>query len=50
MLLALLLVLRGDLADRWQRQLPPEKVELFHIILLPELVAPLKAFWPEHRR
>ncbi len=28
MLLALLLVLRGDLLDRWQQQLPPESPEL----------------------
>ncbi len=29
MLLALLLVLRGDLLDRWQQQLPPESPNYF---------------------
>lgn len=31
MLLALLLVLRGDLLDRWQQQLPPQSPNYFLI-------------------
>ncbi len=45
MLLALLLVLRGDLLDRWQQQLPPESPNYFLINIASEQVAPLKAFW-----
>ncbi len=44
MLLALLLVLRGDLLDRWQQQLPPESPNYFLINIATEQVAPLKAF------
>lgn len=42
MLLALLLVLRGDLLDRWQQQLPPESPNYFLINIATEQVAPLK--------
>ncbi len=48
MLLALLLVLRGDLLDRWQQQLPPESPNYFLINIAPEQVAPVKAFLAEH--
>lgn len=49
MLLALLLVLRGDLLDRWQQQLPPESPNYFLINIASEQVAPLKAFLAEHQ-
>ncbi|HFZ8993837.1 TPA: putative ABC transporter permease subunit YbbP [Citrobacter freundii] len=49
MLLALLLVLRGDLLDRWQQQLPPESPNYFLINIAPEQVAPLKAFLSGHQ-
>lgn len=45
MLLALLLVLRGDLLDRWQQQMPPESPNYFLINIATEQVVPLKAFW-----
>lgn len=44
MLLALLLVLRGDLLDRWQQQMPPESPNYFLINIATEQVVPLKAF------
>ncbi|MWL75679.1 ABC transporter permease, partial [Escherichia coli] len=49
MLLALLLVLRGDLLDRWQQQLPPESPNYFLINIAPEQITPLKAFLSEHQ-
>lgn len=49
MLLALLLVLRGDLLERWQQQLPPESPNYFLINIASEQVAPLKAFLSEHQ-
>ncbi|MDH4999328.1 ABC transporter permease, partial [Escherichia coli] len=49
MLLALLLVLRGDLLDRWQQQLPPESPNYFLINIATEQVTPLKAFLAEHQ-
>ena len=48
MLLAMLLVLRGDLLDRWQQQLPPESPNYFLINIAPEQVVPVKAFLSEH--
>lgn len=48
MLLALLLVLRGDLLDRWQQQLPPESPNYFLINIAPEQVAAVKAFLAGH--
>ena len=48
MLLAMLLVLRGDLLDRWQQQLPPESPNYFLINIAPEQVEPVKAFLSEH--
>ncbi|QMF23270.1 ABC transporter permease [Citrobacter freundii] len=49
MLLALLLVLRGDLLDRWQQQMPPESPNYFLINIATEQVGPLKAFLSEHQ-
>lgn len=49
MLLALLLVLCGDLIDSWQQQLPPESPNYFLINIASEQVAPLKAFLSEHQ-
>lgn len=48
MLLAMLLVLRGDLLNRWQQQLPPESPNYFLINIAPEQVVPVKAFLSEH--
>ncbi|EPN2769413.1 putative ABC transporter permease subunit YbbP [Klebsiella aerogenes] len=48
MLLALLLVLRGDLLERWQ-QLPPESPNYFLINIAPEQVVPVKTFLAEHQ-
>ncbi|MFH2393230.1 putative ABC transporter permease subunit YbbP [Raoultella ornithinolytica] len=48
MLLALLLVLRGDLLDRWQQQLPPESPNYFLINIAPEQVATVKTFLAGH--
>lgn len=44
-----LLVLRGDLLDRWQQQLPPESPNYFLINIATEQVTPLKAFLAEHQ-
>lgn len=49
MLLALLLVLRGDLLDRWQQQMPPDSPNYFLINIAPEQVAPVKTFLAEHQ-
>lgn len=49
MLLAMLLVLRGDLLDRWQQQLPAESPNYFLINIAPEQIAPLKIFLAEHQ-
>ncbi|MFK3706346.1 putative ABC transporter permease subunit YbbP [Klebsiella sp. NPDC088457] len=49
MLLALLLVLRGDLLDRWQQQLPPESPNYFLINIAPDQVAPVKTFLAGHQ-
>jgi putative ABC transport system permease protein len=49
MLLALLLMLRGDLLDRWRQQLPPESPNYFLVNILPAQVAPLKAFLAEYQ-
>lgn len=49
MLLALLLVLRGDLFDRWQQQMPPESPNYFLINIASEQVVPLKSFLSEHQ-
>jgi putative ABC transport system permease protein len=49
MLLAMLLVLRGDLLDRWQQQLPPESPNYFLINIAPEQVGPVKEFLADHQ-
>ena len=49
MLLALMLVLRGDLLSRWQQQLPPESPNYFLINIAPEEVGSMKAFLAEHQ-
>lgn len=49
MLLALLLVLRGDLLDRWQQQIPPESPNYFLINIASEQVLPVKTFLAEHQ-
>ncbi|PWW08184.1 putative ABC transporter permease subunit YbbP [Mangrovibacter plantisponsor] len=49
MLLALLLVLRGDLLDRWQQQLPPESPNYFLINIAPEQLSEMKSFLAEHQ-
>jgi len=49
MLLALLLVLRGDLLDRWQQQLPPESPNYFLLNIASEQVEPVKDFLAQHQ-
>mgnify|MGYP005984973753 CR=1 FL=1 len=49
MLLALLLMLRGDLLDRWRQQLPPESPNYFLVNISPNQVQPLKEFLAEHQ-
>lgn len=49
MLLALLLVLRGDLLDRWQQQLPEESPNYFLINIASEQTEPVKRFLSEHQ-
>lgn len=49
MLLALLLVLRGDLLDRWQQQMPPDSPNYFLINIAPDEVAPVNAFLSERQ-
>lgn len=49
MLLALLLVLRGDLLDRWQQQMPPESPNYFLLNIATDQVQPVKTFLAEHQ-
>lgn len=49
MLLALMLVLRGDLLTRWQQQLPPESPNYFLINIAPEEVSSVKGFLAEYQ-
>lgn len=49
MLLALMLVLRGDLLTRWQQQLPPESPNYFLINIAPEDVSSVKGFLAEYQ-
>ncbi|EXU75361.1 putative ABC transporter permease subunit YbbP [Erwinia mallotivora] len=49
MLLALLLVMRGDLLDRWQQQLPPGSPNYFLLNLTQDQVPQVKAFLQQQR-
>lgn len=49
MLLALLLVLRGDLLDRWQQQLPPDSPNYFLLNMTTVQVPQVKAFLQQHQ-
>ncbi|MCV9877858.1 putative ABC transporter permease subunit YbbP [Brenneria izbisi] len=49
MLLALLLVMRGDLLDRWQQQLPPGSPNYFLLNMTAEQVPQVKTFLEQHQ-
>ncbi len=49
MLLALLFVLRGDLLERWQQQLPPESPNYFLMNMTSEQVKPVTQFLQERK-
>ena len=49
MLLALLLVLRGDLLDRWQQQLPPDSPNYFLLNMTTAQVPQVKSFLQQHQ-
>lgn len=49
MLLALLLVLRGDMLDRWRQQLPPDSPNYFLVNISPQQIQPLKEFLADHQ-
>ncbi|QCT20242.1 ABC transporter permease [Jejubacter calystegiae] len=49
MLLALLLVLRGDMLDRWRQQLPPDSPNYFLVNISPSQIQPLKEFLADHQ-
>ncbi|KAA0264380.1 putative ABC transporter permease subunit YbbP [Hafnia alvei] len=49
MLLALLLVLRGDLLDRWQQQLPPDSPNYFLMNMTEQQVSLVKNFLEQHQ-
>ncbi|CNI88371.1 putative ABC transporter permease subunit YbbP [Yersinia bercovieri] len=49
MLLALLLVLRGDLLDRWQQQLPPDSPNYFLLNMTPQQVPQVTEFLAQHQ-
>lgn len=49
MLLALLLVMRGDLLDRWQKQLPPDSPNYYLLNIATEQVPQVKAFLQQHQ-
>ncbi len=49
MLLALLLVLRGDLLDRWQQQLPPDSPNYFLMNMTEQQVPQVKNFLEQHQ-
>ncbi|WP_033788849.1 putative ABC transporter permease subunit YbbP [Pantoea septica] len=49
MLLALLLVMRGDLLDRWQQQLPPDSPNYFLLNMTQDQVPQVRAFLASHK-
>ncbi|AHM72737.2 putative ABC transporter permease subunit YbbP [Yersinia hibernica] len=49
MLLALLLVLRGDLLDRWQQQLPADSPNYFLLNMTPQQVPQVTEFLTQHQ-
>ena len=49
MLLALLLVMRGDLLDRWQQQLPPDSPNYFLLNITQEQVPQVRDFLAGHQ-
>lgn len=49
MLLALLLVMRGDLLDRWQQQLPPDSPNYFLLNMTEDQVPQVRAFLASHQ-
>ncbi|MDN0120735.1 ABC transporter permease [Yersinia frederiksenii] len=49
MLLALLLVLRGDLLDRWQQQLPPDSPNYFLLNITLQQVPQVTEFLTQHQ-
>lgn len=49
MLLALLLVMRGDLLDRWQQQLPPGSPNYFLLNITEQQVPQVQAFLQQHQ-
>lgn len=49
MLLALLLVLRGDLLDRWQQQLPADSPNYFLLNMTPQQVPQVTEFLAQHQ-
>lgn len=49
MLLALLLVMRGDLLERWQQQLPPGSPNYFLLNMTQEQVPAVKTFLTKHQ-
>ncbi|WP_127959946.1 putative ABC transporter permease subunit YbbP [Serratia microhaemolytica] len=49
MLLALLLLLRGDLLSRWQQQLPADSPNYFLLNISSEQIPPLTAFLQQHQ-
>lgn len=49
MLLALLLVMRGDLLDRWQQQLPPDSPNYFLMNMTQEQVPQVRDFLAAHQ-
>ncbi|QTF09414.1 ABC transporter permease [Brenneria izadpanahii] len=49
MLLALLLVMRGDLLDRWQQQLPPESPNYFLLNMTADQVPQVETFLEQHQ-
>lgn len=48
MLLALLVMLRGELLERWQQQIPPGSPNYFVMNMTQDQLPPLKQFFSEH--